>query len=159
MGQVMHGFLGRVCKNGYTLKIVSSFCFIFVGLIRKFTLVCFVHSCVKQQSTLHCVCLFVLSALLVNLLVCALFFCGSLVCSDAMARGMDLDNVKYVISYDNPPYIKTYVHRVGRTARAGRAGTAISLLEKKEVGVCSTAVGILMFLLPPLLARNLILHL
>ena len=56
-----------------------------------------------------------------------------LVCSDAMARGMDVDNVKYVISYDKPPYIKTYIHRVGRTARAGRAGTAVSLLEKKEV--------------------------
>ncbi|XP_076471080.1 ATP-dependent RNA helicase DDX51-like [Babylonia areolata] len=55
-----------------------------------------------------------------------------LVCSDVMARGMDVDNVKYVISYDNPPFIKTYIHRVGRTARAGRAGTAISLLEKKE---------------------------
>ena len=97
--------------------------------------------------------LFLVSALLVSSLLGVLFFCDSLVCSDAMARGMDLDNVKYVISYDNPPYIKTYIHRVGRTARAGRAGTAISLLEKKEVGVCSTAVGILMFLFPPLPPR------
>lgn len=56
-----------------------------------------------------------------------------LVCSDAMARGMDVENVKCVISYDHPPYIKTYIHRVGRTARAGRAGTSISLLEKKEI--------------------------
>ncbi|KAK7481852.1 hypothetical protein BaRGS_00026878 [Batillaria attramentaria] len=56
-----------------------------------------------------------------------------LVCSDAMARGMDVENVKCVISYDNPPYIKTYIHRVGRTARAGKAGTSISLLEKKEI--------------------------
>ena len=71
---------------------------------------------------------------------CGLFF-DRLVCSDAMARGMDLDNVKYVISYDNPPYIKTYIHRVGRTARAGRAGTAVSLLEKKEVRVCRIVVG------------------
>ena len=71
MGQVMHGFLGRVCKNGYTLKIVSSFCFIFVGLIRKFTLVCFVHSCVKQQSTLHCVCSFSLVSQLAR--VCFVF--------------------------------------------------------------------------------------
>ena len=80
----------------------------------------------------------------------------SLVCSDAMARGMDLDKVKYVISYDNPPYIKTYVHRVGRTARAGRAGTAISLLEKKEVRVTGTGAGLLIArrLLPSLLSSH-----
>ncbi|XP_061182754.1 ATP-dependent RNA helicase DDX51-like [Saccostrea echinata] len=55
-----------------------------------------------------------------------------LICSDAMARGMDIDNVKFVISYDPPPYIKTYIHRVGRTARAGKEGTALTLLQKKE---------------------------
>lgn len=54
-----------------------------------------------------------------------------------MARGMDVENVKYVISYDNPPYIKTYIHRIGRTARAGKAGTSLSLLEKKEVKALS----------------------
>ena len=57
----------------------------------------------------------------------------SLICSDAMARGMDIDNVQYVISYDPPPYIKTYIHRVGRTARAGKEGIALTLLQKKEV--------------------------
>ena len=51
-----------------------------------------------------------------------------------MARGMDIDNVKYVISYDPPVFIKTYVHRIGRTARAGKVGSAITLLQKKEVG-------------------------
>ncbi|KAL8624753.1 hypothetical protein ACOMHN_002448 [Nucella lapillus] len=55
-----------------------------------------------------------------------------LVCSDVMARGMDVDGVKYVVSYDRPPFVSTYIHRVGRTARAGRAGTALSLLENKE---------------------------
>lgn len=55
-----------------------------------------------------------------------------LICSDAMARGMDIDDVQYVISYDPPPYIKTYIHRVGRTARAGKEGTALTLLQKKE---------------------------
>lgn len=56
-----------------------------------------------------------------------------LICSDAMARGMDVENVKYVISYDSPLFIKTYIHRVGRTARAGKLGTAFTLLQKKEV--------------------------
>lgn len=52
-----------------------------------------------------------------------------------MARGMDVENVKYVISYDPPPFIKTYIHRVGRTARAGKVGTAITMLQKKEVNL------------------------
>ncbi|XP_038053316.1 ATP-dependent RNA helicase DDX51-like [Patiria miniata] len=56
-----------------------------------------------------------------------------LICSDAMARGMDVENAKYVISYDMPPYIKTYIHRVGRTARAGKTGVAFSLLQQYEV--------------------------
>ena len=66
-----------------------------------------------------------------------LFF-PRLICSDAMARGMDVENVKYVISYDSPAFIKTYIHRVGRTARAGKVGTALTLLEKKEVQVLCT---------------------
>ena len=56
-----------------------------------------------------------------------------LVCSDVMARGMDLANVDYVLLYDAPKDLSSYVHKVGRTARAGRAGTAITFLEKKEV--------------------------
>uniref|UniRef100_A0A0B6ZF66 ATP-dependent RNA helicase n=1 Tax=Arion vulgaris TaxID=1028688 RepID=A0A0B6ZF66_9EUPU len=56
-----------------------------------------------------------------------------LICSDVMTRGMDIENVQYVISYDAPTYIETYIHRVGRTARANRPGTAITLLEGKEM--------------------------
>jgi ATP-dependent RNA helicase DDX51/DBP6 len=57
-----------------------------------------------------------------------------LVCSDGMARGMDLQqNVQYVINYDKPAYIKTYIHRVGRTARAGRQGTTFTLLQPEDI--------------------------
>ena len=56
-----------------------------------------------------------------------------LVCSDAMARGIDMDNVSTVISYDVPVYVKTYVHRVGRTARAGQSGNAYTFLKKEQV--------------------------
>jgi ATP-dependent RNA helicase DDX51/DBP6 len=52
-----------------------------------------------------------------------------IVCSDGMSRGMDLDFVDTVINYDIPTLAKTYVHRCGRTARASRQGTAISLLK------------------------------
>jgi ATP-dependent RNA helicase DDX51/DBP6 len=57
-----------------------------------------------------------------------------LTCSDIMARGMDLgQTVQYVINYDIPAHLVTYIHRVGRTARAGRDGIAITLLEPKQV--------------------------
>ena len=56
-----------------------------------------------------------------------------LVCSDLIARGIDLPHVRHVISYDVPVDMAKYVHRVGRTARAGRAGDAWSLVEEQEV--------------------------
>ena len=55
-----------------------------------------------------------------------------LVCSDVMARGIDVLNVKVVINYEIPPFVKTYVHRVGRTARAGNKGVCYSLLTPEE---------------------------
>ena len=54
-----------------------------------------------------------------------------LVCSDGMSRGMDLASCRAVIHYDVPGMAKTYVHRCGRTARAGQDGTAIALLKGK----------------------------
>lgn len=56
------------------------------------------------------------------------------VCSDGMSRGMDLPNISAVINYDVPRFAKTYVHRCGRTARAGKRGAAISLLKGGQVG-------------------------
>lgn len=57
----------------------------------------------------------------------------SLVCSDLVARGLDIPVVANVINYDVPVDIRKYVHRVGRTARAGKVGTAWSLVETQEV--------------------------
>ena len=56
-----------------------------------------------------------------------------LICSDGMARGLDIEHVENVISYDPPAFVKTYVHRVGRTARAGREGTSYTIVSPKEV--------------------------
>ena len=50
-----------------------------------------------------------------------------------MVRGIDLEGLDGVISYDLPTYAKTYIHRVGRTARAGKEGVAVSLCEEKQV--------------------------
>ncbi|BGO95421.1 hypothetical protein NBRC10512_001389 [Rhodotorula toruloides] len=56
-----------------------------------------------------------------------------LICSDLIARGIDIPNVSHVISYDIPVDMRKYVHRVGRTARAGNKGDAWSLVEEQEV--------------------------
>ncbi|XP_062129440.1 probable ATP-dependent RNA helicase Dbp73D [Drosophila sulfurigaster albostrigata] len=57
---------------------------------------------------------------------------NGLICSDALARGIDVPNVDIVVSYDAPRHIKTYIHRVGRTARAGQKGTAVTLLTDQD---------------------------
>ncbi|KAL3289004.1 hypothetical protein HHI36_003447 [Cryptolaemus montrouzieri] len=56
-----------------------------------------------------------------------------LICTDALARGIDLPNVQYVISYSAPKHLKTYIHRAGRTARAGVLGTAVTFLHSSQV--------------------------
>lgn len=51
-----------------------------------------------------------------------------LISTDAAARGIDINGVKCVINYDAPQFIRTYIHRIGRTARAGKAGLAFTFL-------------------------------
>ncbi|XP_076766388.1 putative ATP-dependent RNA helicase Dbp73D, partial [Xylocopa sonorina] len=58
-----------------------------------------------------------------------------LITSDALARGVDIPDVQLVVSYDLPKHIKGYIHRVGRTGRAGKSGTAISILTPKQSGI------------------------
>ena len=55
-----------------------------------------------------------------------------LVATDLAARGIDFTNVSYVINYDMPDVPETYVHRIGRTARAGAAGQAVSFCSRDE---------------------------
>lgn len=50
-----------------------------------------------------------------------------LIATDVAARGIDVDDVEYVINYDIPQNIEYYVHRIGRTGRAGKLGTAITI--------------------------------
>lgn len=55
-----------------------------------------------------------------------------LVCTDVAARGIDVDNLTHVINYGLPQDIESYVHRIGRTGRAGMTGVAITLVEPNE---------------------------
>ena len=54
------------------------------------------------------------------------------VATDIAARGLDVDHMTHVINYDLPDSVETYVHRIGRTGRAGKEGTAISLVQPME---------------------------
>lgn len=58
--------------------------------------------------------------------------CTILVATDVAARGLDIDDIQAVINYDLFPKPEVYVHRIGRTGRAGKEGLALSLHSKKE---------------------------
>jgi ATP-dependent RNA helicase RhlE len=55
-----------------------------------------------------------------------------LVATDIVARGIDVDSISHVVNYDLPAVAQDYVHRIGRTARAGASGTAISFLAAEQ---------------------------
>ncbi len=58
--------------------------------------------------------------------------CDLLVATDVAARGLDIQHVSHVVNYDVPNAADAYVHRIGRTGRAGRDGVAITLAEPRE---------------------------
>lgn len=55
--------------------------------------------------------------------------------TDIAARGLDIDDITHVINFDMPRKADIYLHRIGRTGRAGNKGTAISLVEAHDMGV------------------------
>jgi len=59
----------------------------------------------------------------------------TLVATDIAARGIDVDGISHVVNFDLPEVPETYVHRIGRTARAGAEGVAISLCDGEEIAL------------------------
>ena len=55
-----------------------------------------------------------------------------LVCSDVAARGLDIPDVSHVINYDAPHHAEDYVHRIGRTGRAGKTGVALTIVSRAD---------------------------
>jgi superfamily II DNA/RNA helicase len=56
----------------------------------------------------------------------------TLIATDIAARGIDVDGVSHVVNYDLPNIPESYIHRIGRTARAGAEGVAISFCDNEE---------------------------
>lgn len=64
-----------------------------------------------------------------------------LVCTDVAARGLDIKGVSHIYNYDTPAESKAYIHRIGRTARAGEEGIAISLISSRDYDNFSRVLG------------------
>ena len=60
---------------------------------------------------------------------------GTLVATDVASRGLDIDRLPHVVNYDLPDVAKDYIHRIGRTGRAGTEGVALSLVCAEERGL------------------------
>lgn len=69
----------------------------------------------------------------------------TLVATDVAARGIDIDGISHVVNFDPPADHQTYVYRVGRTGRAGKHGTGVTLVathERREVRRLARRLGL-----------------
>lgn len=66
-----------------------------------------------------------------------------LIATDVASRGIDIEDISHVINYDFPRNIEEYVHRVGRTGRAGKLGVSISFVTRENWGSASELIEIL----------------
>eukprot|EP00347_Sterkiella_histriomuscorum_P016169 403354220 len=69
--------------------------------------------------------------------------CNILVATDVASRGLDVKDVMYVINYDMPKQVEDYVHRIGRTARAGTSGVAYGLFTRANYMIAKDLVKLL----------------
>jgi ATP-dependent RNA helicase DDX5/DBP2 len=69
--------------------------------------------------------------------------CLILIATDVASRGLDVKGIKYVINYDMPGQMEDYIHRIGRTGRAGQKGCAISFFSQKDASKAAELVDIL----------------
>ncbi len=73
-----------------------------------------------------------------------------LVATDVLARGIDVSNVDYVVNFDMPMMAEDYVHRIGRTGRAGEKGFAVSLVSPETEGMLKDIQKLIKMKLPEL---------
>ena len=125
------------------------------------TVIVFVSSCVKTIKFANLLRELGLSAISLNgkmdqsnrLAALNKFKAGErtiLVATDVASRGLDIPSVDMVVNYDIPENPKDYVHRVGRTARAGRSGVSVAMVDQYEVKQYTTIEEHIQLKLPEL---------
>ena len=63
--------------------------------------------------------------------------------TDVASRGIDVRDISIVINFDRPKNIDDYVHRIGRTGRAGEKGQSFSFITRNELGIVKDLIGFL----------------
>lgn len=79
------------------------------------------------------------------------FACGAsriLIATDVISRGIDIEKISTVISFDTPFYPENYIHRIGRTGRAGRQGKSILLYTEKETVLKDAIESLMQYTIP-----------
>lgn len=66
-----------------------------------------------------------------------------LVATDVAARGLDIDDIAYVVNYDFPNQVEDYIHRIGRTARSNKTGTSLTFFTEKNIRLAKELVNVL----------------
>lgn len=66
-----------------------------------------------------------------------------LIATDIASRGIDIHDISLIINYDFPVHIEEYVHRIGRTGRAGKTGSSITLFTNKDIHQAGSLIAIL----------------
>lgn len=66
-----------------------------------------------------------------------------MIATDVASRGLDVKDIGIVINYDMPNTIEDYVHRIGRTGRAGNKGASYSFITQKEANLAGDLINIL----------------
>ena len=91
----------------------------------------------------------------------AQFRCGKMpiiVATDVASRGLDIPNVTHVINFDMPDNVDAYVHRIGRTGRAGKKGLATSFFSARDMNLAGDLINLLKVRLKPYCLGHPLVH-
>ena len=129
-----------VAVSGTPLENISQFCYAVPNFYTKINLLV---NLLQDNNRYTKVLVFVSNKRNADMLFKLLEENRIMVTTDVMARGLDLNEISHVINFDTPTFPENYMHRIGRTGRAKKAGTSILFYTEKEI-VAKEAIEALM---------------